>query len=65
MVDIGQYVPKKEFLQLLDGKIGRSRLQEMLQQGELDAVQPGGPGGRYFVNRAEAERLLKRVGAKK
>lgn len=65
MSDVSQYIPTKEFLTLLGGKLKRTRLRQMLQEGRLDAIRPGGSNGRWFINRAEAERLLQRVGERK
>lgn len=65
MSDTTQYIPTTEFLRLLNGKLSHNRLLEMLAAGELDAVQPGGRRGRYFVRRSEADRLLAPVGDKK
>lgn len=56
-----QYVLTREFLQLLDNKISHETLRMMLVRGELDAIRPT-PRGRYFINAAEAERLLRPIG---
>lgn len=45
--------------------LGPSRVRQLLAAGQLDAIQPGGARGHWFVNRAEAERLLAPIGSKK
>lgn len=59
MADVSDYIPTREFLLLLDRKVGRTQLNEMLRAGRLDAIRPG---GRWFVNKHEVERLLARRG---
>lgn len=65
MSQTDDYILTAQFLPLVEGKLSRSQVLEMAQRGQLDAIQPAGPNGRYFIRRSEAERLLRPVWSKK